>query len=242
MNKTMAIPGMRRSPASRQLPSLPLASLSLPSLLLASLLLAASAASAQSRPTRAGEKRVYCWEENGRKVCGDALPASAVDAPRTEISARSGLRVGEVARALTADEQKLADSAAEQAQREASAQAALRRRELAMVDSYATENDLRKAYGERIILVDEALKTSHMGVTNLRQSVLSLLRQASDLELQSKPVNKPLSDSIRNQHQDLLRQQAILEQQLAERASLGDDLEQALVRYRELKGGTVSNR
>ena len=38
------------------------------------------------------------------------------------------------------------------------------------------------------------------------------------------------------------RQQAILEQQLAERASLGDDLEQALVRYRELKGGTVSNR
>lgn len=201
--------------------------------LLASLLLASTGASAQSASS--GEKRVYCWEENGRKVCGDALPPSAVNAPRTEISARSGLRVGEVARALTADEQKLANSAAEQAQREATAQAALRRRELAMVDSYATEDDLRKAYGERIILVDEALKTSNMGVTNLRQSVLSLLRQASDLELQQKPVAKPLLDSIRSQHQDLLRQQVIREQQLAERASLGDDLEHALVRYRELK-------
>src|SRR3546814_17752408 len=67
-------------------------------------------------------------------------------------------------------------------------EAAAMRRDLAMVESYATQDDLRRAYGERITLVEESLKTSRLGLVNLRQSLLSLLRQAADLELQSKPV------------------------------------------------------
>ena len=35
------------------------------------------------------KKKLYCWNEGGRKVCGDALPANAVDSARTEISAKS---------------------------------------------------------------------------------------------------------------------------------------------------------
>src|SRR3546814_4583501 len=44
-----------------------------------------------------------------------------------------------------------------------------------------------------------------------------------------------LGDNIQRQHGDLLRQQAILEQQAQDRTSLGSDLEQALERYRALK-------
>ena len=47
------------------------------------------------------QKKLYCWNENGKKVCGDALPAEASDSARTEISASSGLRTGQVSRALT---------------------------------------------------------------------------------------------------------------------------------------------
>ena len=104
-----------------------------------------------------------------------------------------------------------------------------------MAISYNTEDDLRAAFGERIVLIDEALKTSRMGVANLRLSLLSLLRQASDLELQDKPVPRPLAGNIRTQHQDLLRQQSIMEQQLQERASLDADLDYALERYRALR-------
>src|SRR3546814_13702683 len=32
-------------------------------------------------------KKIYCWNDGDRKVCGDALPASAVDNARTEFSA-----------------------------------------------------------------------------------------------------------------------------------------------------------
>ena len=34
---------------------------------------------AQTPPS---EKKIYCWNEGGRKVCGDALPASAANSAR----------------------------------------------------------------------------------------------------------------------------------------------------------------
>src|SRR5690606_29413678 len=195
------------------------------------LLLATTAVAAQDKVA----KKIYCWEEGGHKVCGDALPADATDAARTEISARTGIAVRSLERAPTDEERAAAADARRQAALDAEAEAAAKRRDLAMVESYATEDDLRRAYGERITLVEESLKTSRLGLANLRQSLLSLLRQAADLELQSKPVNKALTGNILRQHGDLLRQQAILEQQQQDHQSLGSDLEQALARYRALK-------
>lgn len=197
------------------------------------LALAATGAAAQ-KPANA-DRKVYCWDEGSRRVCGDALPASAVDAARTEISARSGMRMAEVGRAPTAEERRAAEAAQRQARLDADADAASRRRELAMVESYATEADLRRAYGERIVLVEEAIKTSQMGVANLRTSLLSQLRQAGELELQGQQVGKPLRDRIRSQRTDLQRQLAILDQQLGDQAALDGDLQAALTRYRELK-------
>ena len=207
-------------------------------LLLVAIVLGASAstAAAQQKPGDAKtEKKLYCWNENGRKVCGDALPASAVDSARTELSLRSGRPVGAVGEKLDAGERAAAAAAGQRARLDAEAEVARKRRELAMVESYGTEDDLRRAFDERILLVEEGLKTSRMSVANLRQSLLSLLRQANDLELQGKPVAKPLAGNIQTQHADLLRQQAIMRDQLGERASLGADLEHAVERYRALK-------
>src|SRR3546814_8488559 len=54
------------------------------------LLLATATASAQDKAA----KKIYCWEEDGHKVCGDALTADAVDAARTENSASTGHTIG----------------------------------------------------------------------------------------------------------------------------------------------------
>ena len=187
---------------------------------------------AQKSPS---DKKLYCWNEGGGRICGDALPATAVDRARVEINPKSGLRSAEVPRTLTAAERADALLVAAQAAVDADADAARKRRDLAMAESYATEADLRRAYGERITLVEESLKTSQLGVVNLRQSLLSLLRQAAELELQAKPVGKGLFDNISSQHADLLRQQVILRQQLLDRSSLGADLDDALARYRAMK-------
>lgn len=196
------------------------------------LLLLAFAATANAQQKG---KKLYCWNENGQRTCGDALPPGAVDLARTEISARSGRATGEVARALTEAERAAAAAQREQAAADAAAEAARQRRDLAMVESYATEEDLRRAYGERIGLLDDALKASALGESNLRLSLTTLLDQANNLELSGKPVPAPLLGKLRTQHADLMKQRRIIAEQRSERASLDGELAEAVARYRSLK-------
>lgn len=200
-----------------------------------------AAGSADAQTAAPPQKKIYCWDEGGRRVCGDALPASAVDRARTEISAKSGMTTGQVDRALTDAERSAAEQAAEVARRQAEAEAMQKRRDLAMVESYLTEDDLRRAYGERTTLLDETLKASRLGVANLRLSLLSLLRQAGDLELAEAPIPRKLIASIRRQHEDLARQRQILQAQEADRAELERELNDSVRRYREMRqaGGSA---
>jgi hypothetical protein len=202
--------------------------------LLACTLLAALPTATLAQKKQAS-KKLYCWNENGVQVCGDTVPPSALDRARTEINSTTGSRTGEVARALTGEEREAAAQASEAARQVAEAEAAARRRDLAMVESYVTEADLRRAYNERITLNRESVKTSRMSIDTLRQSLLSLLRQAAESELQAKPVREPLANQIVRQHKDLLRLQAILLEQLKQGGELDDDLDQALKRYRAMK-------
>lgn len=180
------------------------------------------------------KKKLYCWNENGAKVCGDALPASAVDNARTEYGA-SGRATARVQRALTGEERAAAELQA-QAEREAAALAeAAARRDRAMAESYATEADLRRAFGERQAVMDETIKASRLGVEGRRQTLIALLRRAGENELTGKAVPKPALDNVLVQHELLLRQQDMLTQQLAERELIDEELAAALDRYHALK-------
>lgn len=187
------------------------------------------------------QKKVYCWNENGRKICGDALPAAAANAARTEISAKSGLATGQVARAQTESERAVAAVSAAAAQKQAEAETIRQRRDLAMIESYMTEADLRRAYGERTSLLEETLKASQLGLSNLRLSLITLLRQAGDAELDKSPVPKGLANSILQQHNDLIRQQRILVDQQRDRTALDAELADAVRRYRELKAPSTES-
>ena len=195
------------------------------------LLILAATASAQGK----GNKKLYCWEEKGRKVCGDALPAEAAGSARSEFSAKSGRRVGEVARVLTGEERVAAEAAAKQAAVDAEVEAMRKRREHAIAESYATETDLRHAFQERIDLLDATLKASNLGVTALRQSLLGLLRQAGELELGGKPVPPTTAKNVVVQHTELRRRERILAQQRHDRAELNEELNRVLERYRAMK-------
>lgn len=180
-------------------------------------------------------KKLYCWNEDGRKVCGDALPAHAVDSARTEISAKSGMATARVDRALTGEERAAAEQAAREARSAALAVEAAKRRDRAMAESYATEQDLRNSFQERIVLLDETVKASQFGIAGRRQALLSLLRKAGEAELSGKPVGKTLAENIRGQHDELLHQQDVLKQQVLERSLADQDLTAALERYHALK-------
>lgn len=199
------------------------------------LLAFAAGAAAQQRGGKDATRKLYCWNENGVRICGDALPPGATDLARTEIDARSGSS-REVGRALTDAERAAAAEAERQAAAEAAAAADSKRHDLAMVESYATEADLQKAYDERISLLDDALKGSSMAEANLRRALVSLLDQANGLELARRPIPRPLLDNLRGRHADLVKQRQVAAAQRAERAALDGELADAIARYRAMKG------
>jgi hypothetical protein len=164
------------------------------------------------------------------------LPASATDSARTEFSAKSGMTTSQVGRALTPEERA---AAAAQAQIEQQAQfqvAAQRMREHAMAESYATEADLRRAFNSRIALLDDTIKATQLSIGGLRQSLISLLRQAGEAELAGKRVPANLTGTITTQHSELIRQQAMLVTHRQDRSEIDAELEHALLTYRQLKG------
>ena len=201
----------------------------------ATLLLGAALSAQLAAQDKGNSKKLYCWDDHGHKVCGDALPASAAGAGRTEISAKSGRTLDTVARAQTDEERAAAEQQAQQAQQAADLQMQQQRRDLAMVESYTTEDDLRRAYRDRTDLLDASIKTSKLSIDNLHQSLLSLLAHAADDELSNKPVAPPQLAGMQNAHAELLKQQRILAQQQADRTALDTELANAVQRYRALK-------
>lgn len=189
---------------------------------------AATPANAQPKPK---EKKLYCWDEGGRRICSDALPASAVGRQRTEFDQNTGTAVRHVARALTAEESARA-AIEEEAQK---IEAQRKRREMAMVASYETEEDLKRAFNNRFELIEESLKGSALALTNLHDSLISLLRQANELELQSKPVSRKIREKIISQHAELQALRTLKQRQETERTTLNADFQDATTRYRTLK-------
>lgn len=177
------------------------------------------------------EKKLYCWDEGGRRICSDALPASAIGRQRTEFDQKTGTVMKHVSRALTAEESARA-AIEEEAQK---IEAQRKRREMAMVVSYETEEDLKRAFRDRFELVEESLKGSALALTNLHESLISLLRQANELELQSKPVGKLVREKILSQHAELQALRALKQRQEIERETLNADFQDAMSRYRALK-------
>ena len=200
-------------------------------LVLAAALIAASASFATPAQQAAKPKKLYCWVDHGSRTCSDTLPANAAGNQRTEVDARTGNTVKTIDRALTGEEQAQ-QLLAEQAKR---AQEDQLRREKAMVVSFATENDLRRSFQERFVIVDESLKGTSLAIVNLHKSLIALLRQANELELRSKPVGRTLREKIATQHGQLRQLREMQVRQRAERADIDAEFQAALGRYRALK-------
>lgn len=195
-------------------------------------LLVAGAAQAQDKKG----KKLYRWvDKDGKVHYDDALPPEAVGQARREFSASTGSSTGSVDRALT-EAERAALAQQQQADAIAAAQAEQERRnEEAMVTSYVTEADLRRAYDERISLLKQTLESTDVGVRSLRGSLASQLAEASASELANQPVDAKRAATIRQLHAELLKQQAFQKNRQVELLALDAEFVRVLQRYRELR-------
>lgn len=180
-------------------------------------------------------KKLYCWNEGGRRVCGDALPASAVNSARTEIS-KSGLPGAHIDRALTPEERAALAARQAQAQAEADAAAAEARSNNALAESYESEDALRRAFKIRYELVDEGMKTSKLAIDNQRRALLQMLQAAADVEIKGGKVPARLAQNVMTQRASVEDAVESYQIQQRERVELDAKLNDALARYRKAKG------
>lgn len=206
--------------------------------LLAALLALAPAAVAQKKPAGnpKAPKKLFCWEENGQRVCSDALPPEAVNAARQEISAASGLRTGEVGRALTDEERAQAAIEAQQRMMDKAAEETRRRTDVAMLLSYRSEDDLRRVFTERTAIVDNNVRTARYNVVSLREGLVTLLQTAGDRELAGRPVSPEMTTTIRQRHAELVRTRRLQHSFETQRADLDVEIADILQRYRAMTG------
>ncbi|MCC5069717.1 hypothetical protein [Xanthomonas campestris] len=203
-------------------------------------LLAAVAAAVVAAPGVAQDKpaakKLYCWNQNGARVCSDTLPPEAVNQARDEFNVKSGMRSAEVQRAMSSDERAAAAASEQQRQADLAAEQMRKRTDQAMLMSYQSEDDLRRVFNERIAIVDNNIHTARFNVTSLREGLASMLRAAGDRELAGQAVADKLAGDIQQRHRELvaqLRLQGSFEQQ---RTALDGEITDILQRYRAMKG------
>lgn len=195
----------------------------------------AVAAQAPKPGTSTAQKKLYCWDQGGQRICSDTLPPEAVNAARDEFSARSGLRRGQVDRALTEEEKAEASLQLARQQVEAAAMQTRRQTEQALLSSFNSETELRRVFDERVSLSDNNVQTARYNVTSLRQGLASLLGQAAERELQGQPVKDADAEAIVQRKRELNSQMRLLGIFEHQRQELDGEISQTLTRYRELK-------
>jgi hypothetical protein len=182
------------------------------------------------------KKHLYRWvDKEGKVHYDDALPPEAVDQARKEFSAKNGAETGEVARALTPEERaQIAATAAAAADAEKVA-AEQKHQEEVMLATYSNENDLRRAYGERLGLLKTTLESTDVSIKNVRENLAMMLQQASDTELAGRKVPPERLKAIQELHAEHLRQQQFLVNRRIELDALNGEFARMLERYRVLK-------
>jgi hypothetical protein len=202
------------------------------------LALAAPADAQKKKPggssTAAKSKKLYRWvDADGKVQISDTLPPEMVGNARSELSAGSGRTVDTVGRELTPEERATQQAEAERQATEAEHLAEQQRTEDAMLASYETEDDLKRAYDERIGLLKQTLESTDVSLMSLRSSLAAQLADASEAELQNKPVNEKRLAKIRELHDELSKQRRFQANRHLELLALDSEFTRMLERYRQ---------
>jgi hypothetical protein len=205
-------------------------------ILTTALILAIVAGAAQAQK-KSG--KLYRWvDKEGKVHYDDALPPEAVNQARTEFNAKTGTTTGSIDRALTPEERATLEAKAAAEAEAAKVEEERKHQEDVMMATYSDENDLRRAYGERLTLLKTTLESTEVSIKNVRENLAMMLQQASDTELLGRKVPDDRIRAIQELHSEHLRQQQFLSNRRIELESLNGEFARMLARYRELKNPT----
>lgn len=202
-------------------------------------ILGSGGANGQAKKPAGTAKKIYCWDQGGKQVCGDALPPEATGAARKEINARTGLTTRELGRVLSDDERQ--DQAQEQTtQAHAKAMQEDRaRRGQALAASYDNVEGVKQGYDQRIELAKRQAESTMSSIEQTMPHLLRLLRAAGEAELKQEKVTAKQSAEILKVKKDILDMQKHAKMQAGDVLRIQKERDEAMALYLEVTQAAV---
>ena len=176
--------------------------------------------------------KLYKWtDQEGNIHYSDQIPPEAKEYARERLSGQ-GVAVERTDRALTPEELAAEKAAAEKAEAEAAMTEELRKADEALVNSYASEEDLTRAYKQRLDLLGQTIDARHIEIAAREQSVSTLVAQAAEMERGGRPVSDALKQMIASERVEIDRQKAFLAKKEAEKLTAKSDYDRDMARYK----------
>lgn len=176
--------------------------------------------------------KLYKWtDKDGNIHYSDSIPPEAKEYARERLSGQ-GVSVERVDRAMTPEELAAAKAAEKAAADKAAEEERQRKADEALLNSYASEDDLTRAYNQRMDLLEQTIDARRIEINSREQSLGKLVAQAAELERGGRPVSDALKQMIAGERVEIDRQKAFLVKKEAEKVTAKADYERDFAKYK----------
>jgi hypothetical protein len=194
----------------------------------------------------AGERLTYCCKDDGgHQVCSDMLPPQCYNKAYREINSR-GMTVRNVDAPLNAEQRARAEAEKQRKQEEERVALAQHRKDSALLATYATEADIAASRERALNVHKDAIREAQARLDAAVKKHQALAREAEFY--QKKPMPLELRNSIKDNEEEQMSQQLLIENRQKEISLVNARFDTDLKRFRELNNksglgyGTVSPR
>ena len=189
-----------------------------------------------SLPVSAQEARIYCCDDaKGRKVCGDFVPKEC-ERRAYEERDNKGYVINRVEAPLTPEQQARRAAENERKQNQEKAKAEERRRNLALLSTYASEADIDVSRDRSLREVDKLIKEAEQAVANAEKN---LAKTSAEKEFyKGKELPADLKSKIRDMEAATAAKRVILDTRKRDIGLVNVKFADERKKFRELKGIT----
>ena len=176
--------------------------------------------------------KMYKWtDKDGNVHYSDQIPPEAKEYARERLSDQ-GVAVERTDRALTPEELAAQKAAADKAEAEAKLAEDQRKADEALTNSYASEEDLTRAYNQRLDLLSQTIEARHIEIAAREQSLTQLVTQAAEMERAGRVVSDAVKQMIASERAEIDRQKQFLVKKEAEKITAKTDYDRDMARYK----------
>lgn len=187
-------------------------------------------------------RKLYKWtDKDGNIHYSDSIPPEAKEYARERLSDQ-GVSVEQVDRAMTPEELAAVKAAEKSAAEKAAEAERQRKADEALLNSYASEDDLTRAYNQRMDLLAQSIDARRIEINSREQSLSKLVAQAAEMERAGRPVSDALKQMITGERAEIDRQKAFMAKKEAEKITAKSDYERDFAKYKAALARTEAGK